>query len=470
MPPPRGFAAAALAVAALTAAPIPVRAEKPRAERQVAARDGLPTAAGLGAHVVLTNLETRDARWKAAERLAKHRGAKVVRFKGSDVRSAATALARAGAEFVVLAVDPATVDMNLHQEVLEVCRGLDDDPMPDFHFGYLCARDGADLSALVDRILEREAAAGADAPVAASVVAATPPGDHLKALDLLLHFGHGMPWEVVDGLTAEQVAALELSRGPVVFSGACFNGVLSRSYHPSAYHLVFGKPLEVAPERLLSLAWVHAGATALLAALEGDRGEMATAEWERLRERAGTLGETIGHQYRLAFTSLPSDFEGFPRYVPGARKRMSFYDVMLRGMVSRILLSDPAFRPLRAPLDPPSTALEVRHDPAAKTVVVTSTAQRWSQGAFLNYLPKAPSDRFDHRRYERAELPKEVVGRLGPPRVTALWGEAEIALTQSHVKHEAWGGARFVNVQAESTDGSLSKPGAAVTWTFPILP
>jgi hypothetical protein len=70
----------------------------------------------------------------------------------------------------------------------------------------------------------------------------------------------------------------------------------------------------------------------------------------------------IGLEYRLAFTSLPETFSSFPRYVPGRAKRTGFYDVMLRGMVSRILLSDPSFRPLKEPLDPPATRTSVARD------------------------------------------------------------------------------------------------------------
>ncbi|MCI0339692.1 MAG: hypothetical protein L0216_00840 [Planctomycetales bacterium] len=427
-----------------------------------AALSGCPKKDGLGKLAILTNLAEADPRWTAVRALQKHRKAAIVTFPGSQVREAATSLAQMGPEFVAIAVPPTTVDMNFQLDMLDLCRNLDPDPMPDFHFGYLCARDAADLEALVSRIVSRESEEGR----VAQMVAAVPPGHHLQEPDFILHFGHGEPCSVVEGITGEQVGALSLPKKPVVFSGACFTAVLSRSYHPCAYQLIYLAPVEMPPEKLLSLNWVHAGVSGYLAALEGDRGEMATAEWERFREGAGRLGEVIGFQYRLAFTSLPAGFQ-FPRYQPGVRKAMSFYDVIMRGMISRILISDPMLCPLREPLDPPSSELEVTHDPRARTVTATVRVNRWSMGHFLNYLPKPPSDRFDRRLYQRIPIPAEATGKLGEPKIEVRHEGKAVTLTQHHVRHEVWGGARYANVQLESEDAAMVSPGAVATITFP---
>jgi hypothetical protein len=243
---------------------------------------------------------------------------------------------------------------------------------------------------------------------------------------------------------------------------------MSRSFHTSAGQFIHLAPMEVAPERLISLGWVHAGVTGYLAALEGDRGEMAVTEWEWFRETAAPLGDAIGRQYRLVFTGVPDGFEGFPKYVPGAKKGMSFLDVMQRGALSRLLISDPSHRPLAEPLDEPSSVVQTRLDETARTWTVTATAKRWSQGAFLNYLPKPPSDRFDRRMYQRVAVPAAVTARPGAPTVRAEREGREIAITRSHLKHEVWGGVRWVDVQIESSDGALGNPGSTVTWTFPL--
>jgi len=418
---------------------------------------GLPRAEGLGKLVIVSNYAKRDGRFKAVQKLAEYRGAKIVRFKGSKIGTVRKALALKGPEFVALAVKPETVDTNFHYEVLELCRDLDRDPMPDFHFGYLCARNGEDLDRMVDRIIEREKRPP-KRPVA-KVVALTGSGKHLEGLDYFMHFGHGQAWCVVKGLSGEQVGRLNLPRAPVVWSGACFNGVLSRSYHKCAYQLVFWKPTTIDPKHLMTLNWVHAGATGLFAALEGDRGEMAMAEWDYFREHACALGEVIGYQYRLAFTSVYADFTKFPRQNPGQRKKMSFYNVMLRGMVSRLLLSDPSYRPLPKPLDPPRHRVTVAED--AERLTVTVALDQLAQGQHINYLPWK-SDKFDMRLYHRVEVP-DGVRLAGKPEVSA----GTIELTRHHVRHEVWGGKRYLNLQIE-TPWRNFKPGTRATYTFPL--
>ena len=64
------------------------------------------------------------------------------------------------------------------------------------------------------------------------------------------------------------------------------------------------------------------------------------AEWEHFRAYAPTLGEVIGHTYRSIFMSLADDYAGFPRYQAGQPRSISFFNVMLRGWTSRILLGD----------------------------------------------------------------------------------------------------------------------------------
>ncbi|MHC4955456.1 MAG: hypothetical protein ACYTGZ_16510 [Planctomycetota bacterium] len=426
---------------------------------------GMPRAEGLGRLVIVTNIPGRDARTKAVKRLAKHRGAKTIRFKDADVGKVAKSLRRLGPEFVAFAVTPETVDINFHLDVLDLCRGLDGDPMPDFFFGYLCARDGDDLMALVQRIIDREARP-AHEPVA-KLAPLTAPGTQLFGIDFLLHFGHGQAWRVEEGLTGEQLGKLEFPRAPIVFSGACFNGVLGRSYHKCAYQPVFLAPTTIRPEHLMTLNWVHAGASAYFAALEADRGEMAIAEWETLRERACPLGEVIGEQYRLAFTSLPANFAGFPRYRPGRKKNMSFYWVMMRGAISRLLLSDPSFRPLKQPLTKPALETTVAYVADTRTLTVGARVLRVSQGHFLNYFPKINDGRFDHRVTVRAALPDTVKKAFAAAAPDAARKGKAIELTRHQLRHEVWGGRRYVNLQAESKNGALASKGATVAWTLP---
>jgi hypothetical protein len=426
--------------------------------------EGFPRAGGLGKVVVLTNLAAGDPLWKALARWREARKAETVRFEGNEVARAADGLRKHGAEFVAVAVAPATVDINFHLELLETCRNLDADPMPDFSFGYLTARSPEDLAAFTERILAKEAVGG----TRAGLVAPSATGKELESLDFALHFGHGNPSGIVGGVGAEQVAALSLPSTPVVFSGACFHGVLSRSYHPCAYQPVFLAPETVPVERLLSLAWVHAGATGLLAAQEGDRGEMAMAEWEHFREGAEPLGAVVGHSYRLAFTSLPATFGGFPRYKPGVAKRMGFYDVMLRGLVSRLLVGDPSFRPLHEPLETPSVTAAAEPAADGKSVTATLHVRRFKNGPFLNVLPERVDGVFDTRLTARVALPEGFTGRLEDPKVAVEHAGGAVPFGRTQVRHEVWGGRRWLNLQVEGADGRLATAGTKATFTFAV--
>ncbi len=86
----------------------------------------------------------------------------------------------------------------------------------------------------------------------------------------------------------------------------------------------------------------------------------------------------------------------------------------------------------------------------------------------LNYLPKPPSDRFDRRLYVRAAVPAAAVGRLGEPLIRVMHENKAVEITRHHLRHEVWGGVRFLNLQIEAPPGRIGKPGVTVTWTFPV--
>ena len=466
---PRGvrrLAVATLLCCALVALSDTASAEKDRAD-PISVRKGLPKAKGLGTMVIATNFATRDARYKVIKAYAKARGAKLQRFKDAELDSLVKPLRKVGPEFVAFAMTPESIDTNVHYGILELCRDLDDDPMPDFYFGYLTAADGPELEGLLAAIAKRETQAQTEgAPVPTGAVTSLSAGNKsLHTLDYFMHFGHGQAWCVQGGLSGKELSELEFVQAPVVWSGACFNGVFSRSFHKCAYQMIFMTPMTIDPETLMTLAWVRAGASAYFAAMEGDRGEMAMAEWEYFRQHACSVGETMGFQYRLAFASLPASFTKFPRQLNRYKKRMGFYDVMLRGMVSRMVLSDPSFRPLAAPMEEPAQKSSVTHDTETGAVQVRTEAVRWSQGLQLNYLPKSGKGIFDRRLFTRVALPKDVAGEFSDIQVKLTNGPELVEPTRFHVRHEVWGGERFVVLQVEAPAGKI-KAGTVALWTL----
>jgi tetratricopeptide (TPR) repeat protein len=438
--------------------------------RWIDVADGCPRAAGIGKVVLLTDLSADDDFWKALAPWRDARGAEIVRFRPGRLKEAADALRKIGPEFVAVAVRPAEIDSNLQWDVVELCRDLDGDPMPDFHFGWLVARDAADLRALAERSAKtapREDAKTAMIGVPASAADVAP-------FDAVLHFGHGQPTGIDGGLAAADLASAKLPRAPLVVSGACYNGVVGRSWHPCTLQPQFCRPVEVAPNDALSLAWIHAGAIGVLASMEADRGEMAGAEWAWLRETACPLGEAATLDARLACLSVPEDWSGMPRQRAGDRRSLELFDVMLRGQLARCLVGDPSVRILAKPAAEPSVRASARTDETGRVVVeVEPTAAAVGESQFLvvNTLTRGglAGNAFSERRvFARVEVPAGVAGRLGPPEVSVRRGDAAVPLLRTSVRHEVWGGRRFVCVQVESADAGLAAAGTLATFTFPI--
>lgn len=431
--------------------------------------DGCPRAAGLGKVAVVTDLKEHDPLWKSLDAWRAARSATVIRLRDGDPATAEAKLRKLGPEFVAFAVAPGTLDANFHWRVLDLCRGLDDDPMPDFHFGYLTARDTRDLRDLAARALAPRQGESrfAIASTGASQL-------ELTQLDGFLHFGHGSATRVVSGWDAATAAAIPLTRAPLVVSGACFNGVTSRSYEPCTMQPVVLRPVEHAPHDVISLAWVHAGAVGVIAALEADRGEMAAHEWSHIRETACTLGEAAGLQARLACTSLPESV-GFPRYSVGGARSLLLFDVMLRGATSRVLIGDPTVRMLTRPALPASVAARASYDAATKSwsaTIEVPAQMDWneSQFAFINTLTVAGMGEqgFSERRlWARVEVPAEVRDAPAAPAIRVEHAGVAVPTLRTFVRHEVWGGRRYVVLQAESADITLSKRGTTLTADFP---
>lgn len=439
--------------------------------RWIAVADGCPKANGIGKVVLLTDLAADDDFSKALAPWRDARGAEVVRFRPGHVKDAADALRKIGPEFVAVAARPAEIDSNLQWDLVEMCRDLDGDPMPDFHFGWLVARDAADLRAFA----ERSAAAAPRADAKTATIGVPGAATDVAAFDAVLHFGHGQPDRVDGGITSADLAAAKLPRAPLVVSGACYNGVVGRSWHPCTMQPQFCRPVEVAPNDALSLAWIHAGAIGVLASMEADRGEMAGAEWAWLRETACPLGEAATLDARLACLSLPEDWDGMPRQRTGDRRPLELFDVMLRGQLARCLVGDPSVRLFDKPACEPSTRAAARTDEKGRVVVeVEPTGAAVAESMFLltSTLTRGgmSGNAFTERRlWARVELPAAVEGRLGPPEISVQRGGAAVALLRTSVRHEVWGGRRFVCVQVESADTGLASAGTKATFTFPIV-
>jgi hypothetical protein len=236
----------------------------------------------------------------------------------------------------------------------------------------------------------------------------------------------------------------------------------------------FCTPVEYRPDEVLSLAWVHAGALGLVAAMEADRGEMAGAEWSWLRQTAAPLGELAGLSQRLAFAALPEAWAGMARHRAGRSRSLDLLDVMLRGQLSRALIGDPSVRLLAEPVEPQAVGSTVTRDGERLVVEVHATPTafvRESQFLFVNTITSRGmgAQGFTERRlFARVEVPSDGPGRLGAPEVTVRRGAADVPVLRTTVRHEVWGGKRFVVLQVEAADAALVSSDTRARFSFPV--
>ena len=121
------------------------------------------------------------------------------------------------------------------------------------------------------------------------------------------------------------------------------------------------------------------------------------------------------------------------------------------------------YRPLTEPLDDPTTRAGATID--GDQVKVTIEVLRFAPGPFTNILTRKPGPPWRERRlYARVALPEGLEGMLGRPEVRVTGARTD----RTKVRHEIWGGRRFVNVLLESEDKKLTSPGTTAELTFPI--
>ncbi len=85
----------------------------------------------------------------------------------------------------------------------------------------------------------------------------------------------------------------------------------------------------------------------------------------------------------------------------------------------------------------------------------------------MRWHSPSTSNRFTRHLYVRVPLPDDMKGEPGEPTVVLEVDGAPAELVRHTVRHEAWGGQRWLNVYAE-TKSALGKAGSNVTWTFPL--
>lgn len=179
-------------------------------------------------------------------------------------------------------------------------------------------------------------------------------------------------------ITAERFRALKLNR-PIIWSGTCHSGACKRVFVEADIVSTFGTSdrvelYEMQPDESLCLAFIDAGAAALLVPIASNHGMSCMMEQQFALENGATLGETIKSTYDDVFFQAA----GLPniKIVQAGESAHYSEPIMQGGGANRILIGDPELK-LFTPTPAPGESIKVEWDAKANELVVTVD---WEKG------------------------------------------------------------------------------------------
>jgi hypothetical protein len=249
-----------------------------------------------------------------------HPQAERLDFDPGSLDEVGTSLRRIRPRYAMVFIEPDELDVNFAWRWLETTSRLDDDPFVDVRTGFITGASPEAAAALIARTAD--AVGGrlklpgalvddlgppevgdrkyfntlAGAEMAPALGARLSPRsvfhgkgcftddklDSLKDAGIIHFGGHGHPDRIDDGLTAAQVAGLNLAPC-VVFNGACYTGVTGRWFDTIGPEVV---EKGVAPRASFCLKMLGKDVLAYLAAVHPDHGMPVYQEMEHLATAA----------------------------------------------------------------------------------------------------------------------------------------------------------------------------------------
>lgn len=376
-----------------------------------------------GKYVVLVDPGKGDEFLPAAKALAEFHGGTVERFDPEKLDAAFDSLKKAKRDFVVFVLPPEKIDVDLAHAILARSTALDDDPFPDFEYGFVTGRDGAAASMFVDRIKaawKRDYGRtvgmfgsweGPFKPRAGPLTAMKPlkadgemrftwikddaatqrkaARDALAAFgkkDALLFFSHGYPDRMEQCFRGQDVRDWKVELTPAVLVNcACYNGCPGRWFEPGPD----GKPADkgvVPAADSVCLAVLDSGVPAYVAGIDPWHGPLAFQVFGHVFDDGLRLGAAAKAMHdRLALEFLP-DRVAFPRTLDHP-KRFAGEGTNNRrhNGAGMIFYGDPAFAPFAKSASKLGFA-EAKPGPDGKTLLRLGTKATIDGGPGEDYM------------------------------------------------------------------------------------
>jgi hypothetical protein len=347
----------------------------------------------LPRYAILTTFGSESAMYPSVRWLAERRFAQIrqIRPQPSELALVRSWLREFDPTYVAVVLRPEDLDTNFHLAFLDLACRLDDDPFPDFAFGYFPAADPATLQRQMKnlqgveakiekkllRITRLEVGAEASAESGASIAWATDLPERRLALkagdaeflrknldavercDFLLLSGTGTP-HGLRGLAGAEIQKLKLD-STVVFSSADATGAVGAGFDAEG-GLV--RRWTVPPDRSVVLNLARAGAAAVIAPLGKTRPDLAEFEWSDAVLSDAPLGWAVKHGYDLAILQAGAPPPVLSLVEP--RRPPAGFEDPIHQAATRVLFGDPLLkpfsRPVRRPVEHVRTVASGRND------------------------------------------------------------------------------------------------------------
>lgn len=262
-------------------------------------------------------------------------------------------------------------------------------------------------------------------------------------------------------------------RAPIVWSGTCHSGAVDRVFVEADIVATFGRTERTTVHRLatdksLALAWLEAGAAALLVPIGANHGMSAAMEVDFALRNGASLGEAIKSTWDDVLLQAEGRLE-LVLPVEGEPHRRGGERIMQGGGANRVLLGDPALRPFAATASP---AEQVRIERAERGGVVTVTrAAGWQPRAWDMYGVDRGRDWRVLVRVDAVELGLADVadGAALDVAVTATGdGGAALPFSLQRCAVERFAGRVWLHLQANAPRGAVERRAAVVR--FAVAP
>lgn len=452
--------------------------------------------------VILTSAD-RESPWQKVVEAAQsaHPEAQVATFGPGDAETLTAALRDANGGYAMLVMPPEEIDVNFAWRLLSAASRLDDDPFVDVCYGIMTGATPDDAVQFLGRIEQARQDASVIVPRLVDCL-----GPNLlnndrvivhrrlfwagwlsgklesrgmnnggrgfadNRLDALsgygfVHFGgHGYPDRIDQGLTAKQVARLDLSPC-VAFNGACSTGVTCRAFEMAGARWA---EKTYPPEESFCLAMLQQPVVAYLAATHPDHGVPVYQEMEYLFTTGCALGQAIKRTYDHVVMGNGGVALDFPVLRDGEqRPSWGPKEIMLYGTASRLLYGDPTLSVTGALHETPLSATsEQQTDGAVRaTVTVEHPEVAFSLMNTFEGDMAAQKNGFNDRVYVRFPLEKGI--RVADVTATAKAKGREVRSRVVGAAVEKWRDELYLHVQVDTESsayqgGPIRRKGATV--------